>query len=250
MKSQSSDRLMSIIESFLTEPRQSLSEVALACDLEPPTAIRYLRQLVDRGWVERDEATKSYTLGVALVTIGEAAQATQPIRLRALPYMQELLREFDETVNIAINTRGSVVVIDALESRRSIRRGATVGEKDDWFVSSLGKSILAYLPESEVMELLTLYPPVRKTEKTLVEAAEILADLASIRARGYALDDEESEIGLKCVGVPIVSGGGRVEFALSVSGPTPRMEARLDQIIAALTQAADAIGVANKGIMR
>lgn len=247
MKSQSSDRLMSVVESFLTQPTQSLSEVAAACDLEPPTAIRYLRQLVERGWLERDESSKSYMLGVALVTIGEAAQAMQPIRLRALPYMRELLREFDETVNVAINSHGAVVVIDALESRRSIRRGATVGERDDWFVSSLGKSILAYLPEEEVLKLLELYPPVRRTSKTLVEPEEIFADLALIRERGYALDDEEAETGLKCVGVPIWGGGDRVNFAISVSGPTPRIEARLDEIIHSLTEAAAAISRANKG---
>lgn len=247
MKSQSSDRLMSIIESFLAKPNQNLSEVALACDLEPPTAIRYLRQLVERGWLERDESTKSYMLGVALVTIGEAAQAMQPIRLRAMPYMQEILRKFNETVNIAINSRGTVVVIDALESKRSIRRGARVGEIDEWFVSSLGKSILAYLPENEVLDLLELYPPVPKTNKTLVDVKDILAGLAEIRERGYALDDEESEIGLKCVGVPIWSGGDRVNFALSVSGPTPRIEDRLDEIIDSLKQAANAISSANKG---
>jgi DNA-binding IclR family transcriptional regulator len=246
--SQSSDRLMSIIESFLTSPQQSLSEVAVACDLEPPTAIRYLRQLVERGWLERDGTTKSYTLGVALVTIGAAAQSMRPVRVRALPYMRDVLRAFDETVNIAINQRGRVVVIEALESGRSIRRGATVGQKDEWFVSSLGKSILAYLPESEVLELLELYPPVRRTEKTLLTRRDILADLAEIRERGYALDDEESEIGLKCVGVPIWGGGNGVNYALSVSGPTPRIEERLDEIIRSLKDAAAAISLANKGV--
>lgn len=239
---------MSIIESFLAAPQQSLSEVALACNLEPPTAIRYLRQLVERGWLERDEATKGYTLGVALVTIGAAAQSRRPIRVRALPYMRDILRTFDETVNIAINHHGKVVVIEALESGRSIRRGATVGEKDEWFVSSLGKSILAYLPESEVLELLELYPPVRRTEKTLVVRKEILADLARIRVRGYAIDDEESEIGLKCVGVPIWGGINGVNCALSVSGPTPRIEERLDEIIRSLKDAASAISLANKGV--
>jgi DNA-binding IclR family transcriptional regulator len=247
VKSQSSDRLMSIIESFLVLPHQTLSEVASACELEPPTAIRYLRQLVDRGWLERDERSKSYTLGVALVTLGEAAQAAQPIRIRALPYMREVLRQFDETVNIAIRHRGEVVVVEALEGRQSIRRGATVGEKDEWFVSSLGKSILAHSPEKEVLELLELHPPIRRTKNTLMSKEEIFADLANIRLRGYALDDEESEIGLKCVGVPIWGGTNHVSYAISVSGPTQRIESRLPEIIPTLKEAAAAISLANKG---
>ena len=247
MSSQSSDRLMSIIESFLTRPQQSLSEVAVACDLEPPTAIRYLRQLVERGWLERDEQTKTYTLGVALVTIGEAAQKARPIRARALPYMRELLRSFDETVNVAMEHRGEVIVVEALESGRSIRRGATVGEADGWFDSSLGKSILAFMPEEEVLSLLAQHPPTRMTSKTLVTRDAILRDLATIRERGYALDDEESEIGLKCVGVPVWGAANRVNYAVSVSGPTPRIDDRLDEIIVALKHAAAAISLANKG---
>lgn len=247
MPSQSSDRLMSIVESFLVSSPQTLSDVAAACDLEPPTAIRYLRQLVERGWLERTERGKSYTLGVALVTIGEAAQAAQPIRARALPYMRAVLGAFDETVNIAMRHRGEVVVVEALEGKQSIRRGAMVGEKDEWFNSSLGKAILAHAPEVEVLELLERHPPERRTEKTLMTKEEIFGDLDLVRSRGYALDDEEYEIGLTCVGVPIWGGTNRVSYAISVSGPTQRMDRRLEEIVVHLKAAATEISLANKG---
>jgi IclR family acetate operon transcriptional repressor len=240
---------MSIIESFLVRSPQTLSDVASSCGLESPTAIRYLRQLVERGWLERSERGKSYTLGVALVTIGEAAQAAQPIRVRALPYMRDVLSAFNETVNIAMRHRGEVVIIEALESKQSIRRGATVGEKDEWFNSSLGKAILAHSPEDEVLELLERHPPARRTEKTLMTKEDIFSDLAVVRTRGYALDDEESEIGLKCVGVPVWGGTNRVSYALSVSGPTPRIDKHLDEIVACLKSAAAEISLANKGEM-
>lgn len=246
VNSQSSDRLMSIVESFLDRPQQSLSEVAAACALEPGTAIRYLRQLVDRGWLERDDTSKIYTLGVALVTIGEAAQAAWPIRQRAMSHMRALLLEFDETVNLAVEHRGDVIVLDALESGRSIRRGARIGEKDEWFGTSLGKAILAYMPEERVLEMYELHPPVRHTPRSLVERHDVLTDLALVRERGYALDDEESEIGLKCVGVPIWGAGNEVRCALSVSGPTPRIAERLDDIVESLREASAALSSANK----
>lgn len=248
MSSQSSDRLMSIIESFLVDSQQSLSEVAFACKLEPPTAMRYLRQLVERGWLERDESTKVYTLGVALVTIGDAAQAARPILTRALPYMRQVLSSFDETVNIAMEHRGDVIVIESLESGRSIRRGATVGEVDGWFDSSLGKSILAFMPEADVVHLFEQHPPVKTTEKTLLTREAVLDDLAQIRQRGYALDDEESEVGLMCVGAPIWGAGNQVTHAISVSGPTQRVRNRLDEIVGALQSAAAEISLANKGV--
>jgi DNA-binding IclR family transcriptional regulator len=236
------DRLIAVVESFLTRPTQTLSQVAAASGMELPTATRYLRQLVAHGWLERDDETRTYSLGVRMVEIGKAARTAHPLRQAVLPYMQDLLSRFDETVNLAIHQSGEVVIIEALESRRSIRRGATVGERDGWFVSSLGKSILAHLPEDQVLDLLAAHPPRRLTEHTFVTKEAILADLADVRARGFALDDEESEIGLKCVGVPLRDYHGRVTHALSISGPTERMNARLDEITTAVTELSKSFG--------
>jgi IclR family acetate operon transcriptional repressor len=236
-----SDRLVAVIESFLARPRQTLSEVAAACEMEPSTATRYLRQLVEHGWLERDEM-RTYTLGVRLIEIGQAARMARPLRGTVLPHMRELLARFNETINLAVHRSGEVVIIEALESGRSIRRGATIGDRDDWFNSSLGKSILAHLPHQQVLDLLAAHPPVRRTENTLLDRESILTALAQVRMRGYALDDEESEIGLKCVGVPLRDNHGHYSHALSISGPTARMDTRLDEITSALCAVAKAIG--------
>jgi IclR family acetate operon transcriptional repressor len=220
--------------------------VALACGLGAPTALRYLQHMVDRGWLERDPATKHYTLGVALVTIGGAARAAQPITARSMPYMKSLVAEFDETVNVAMKLHQEVIVVEALEGRQSIRGGAKAGDRDEWFNSSLGKAILAFSPEEEVLELIERFPPKPRTHKTLTSSEAILKDLAVVRERGYSLDDEESEIGLKCVGVPIW-GGDAVTYAMSVSGPAQRIDNRLDDIVEQLQAAAAEISRANKG---
>ena len=237
-----SDRLVAVVESFLAKPRQTLSEVATACAMDRATSMRYLKQLVERGWLEHDAQTRTYVLGVRLIEIGQAARLARPLRRVMLPHLQALVTRFDETVNLAVHQAGEVVIIEAVESGRSIRRGATIGERDDWFVSSLGKSILAHLGESEVLRLLEAYPPVRRTQHTLVLQQEILDDLAQVRERGYALDAEEAELGLKCVGVPICDHHGKYSHAISMSGPTARMDERLDEIIAAMCAVAATVG--------
>lgn len=232
-----SDRLIAVVESFLARPNQTLSQVAAACGMELPTATRYLRQLVGHGWLEKDEVSRDYSLGVRLIEIGEAARAARPLVKRILPYMQDLLARFDETVNLAVHHGEEVVIIEALESRRSVRRGANIGDRDNWAASSLGKAILAHLPEATVDSLLAAYPPVRLTENSILDLVTLKAHLAEIRQCGYALDDEEGEIGLKCVGVPIPDHRGRFTHALSVSGPTARIDPRLGEIITALKSA-------------
>jgi DNA-binding IclR family transcriptional regulator len=206
--------------------------------MELPTATRYLRQLVEHRWLERDEVSRDYSLGVRLIEIGEASRAVRPMVKRILPHMQDLLVRFDETVNLAVHHGDEVVIIEALESRRSVRRGANIGDRDNWAASSLGKAILAHLPEATVDSLLAVYPPVRLTEHSITDLAALKAHLADIRRCGYALDDEEGEIGLKCVGVPIPDHRGRYTHALSVSGPKARMDPRLEEIISSLTSTA------------
>jgi IclR family acetate operon transcriptional repressor len=232
------DRLIAIVESFLEAPTQTLSDVSAACGMEPSTTTRYLRQLVEHDWLERDDRSRTYSLGVRLVAIGHAARSARPLRQRVLPHMRDLLERFDETVNLAVHQSGEVVVIEALESGRSFRRGASIGDRDNWFVSSLGKSILAYLPENEVQDLYDTHPPTRTTKNTIVGFDAVRAELDRVRRLGYALDDEESEIGLKCVGVAIRDQWGRRSHALSISGPTSRMNDRLDEIIDALKRVA------------
>ena len=235
-----SERLMVIVESFLAQPHQTLSEVAAACGMDRSTSMRYLRQLVERGWLERDARTRTYTLGARMIEIGQAARSERPLRQTLLPQMQALALRFDETVNLAVYQAGAVVIIEVVESRRSIRRGAVLGGRDDLFSSGLGKAILAHLDEREVLKLLEDHPPIRHTPHTLVDHQEILDEFVRIRVRGYALDLEEAEIGLKCVAVPIRDDHGRYTHAISISGPTARIDERLDGIISALCTVAAA----------
>jgi IclR family acetate operon transcriptional repressor len=163
--------------------------------------------------------------------------------------MRNLLDRFDETVSLAVYEHGEIVIIDGMESRQSIRRGANIGERDNWYISSLGKAIMAHLNANELRRILDTHPFTRPTAKSIRDVDSLLADLERIREQGYALDDEESQIGLKCVGVALCDPAGRHSHALSISGPTRRIDDQLDEIVRELLVAARSVGRGSVGAM-
>jgi IclR family acetate operon transcriptional repressor len=236
------DRTVAVLHALSGREPLGLAEVARRANLDEATALRYLSSLASHDFVTRDEATGRYTLGVGLFVLGQSVAAMQDVRKVALPHMEGLLRDFEETVNVAHHRHGSLVIIDVLESTRSIRRGASVGERDVWHVSALGKAILSSLPEDEAVGILEAYEREAHTSRTKVGIDELREDLRVTRARGYAVDDEEYEQGLRCVGAAVMDRRGRPSYALSISGFAPRMPHEVvERMGEAVAQAADRV---------
>lgn len=236
------NRAVAVIDAVARQNGQTLSEVARAAALDETTALRYLSSLCDHGFVFRDERNASYHLGLRLYQLGQKAIGLRDVRKVALPYMERLLERFEETVNLAHARGDSIIIIDVLESRRSIRRGATVGEVDLWHASALGKSILAAMDVKDAQHILDAVERPRFTRRTLVGIDELLADLMEVRALGYAIDDEEYEEGLRCVAAAINDKRGRPAYAISMSGVAARMASNVtEEMGRAVLEAADAI---------
>jgi IclR family acetate operon transcriptional repressor len=216
------DRVVWILEALGEAEGLRLSEVSRVAHLTEATAWRYLSRLALHGFVERDEGSERYRLGSRLFQLGQRALSERDPREVALPIMAKLRAEYDETVNLAMRIEDELVLVEALESTRSIRKGARVGESDVWHSSSVGKAILAYLPEHEALRILERRGCPRTTPKTLATADEFLRDFEGVRERGYAIDDEESEEGLCCVGAPVFDRHRRPSYAFSFSGPANR----------------------------
>jgi DNA-binding IclR family transcriptional regulator len=199
---------------------KTLSEVAHLSGMPESSALRYLATLAGRGVVEHDGigADSRYRLGITLFSLAERAIGNTDVRALALPLMQGLLDRFQETVNLAIFRQRRLVIIESLEGLRSIRQGARVGEQDRLRSTALGKAILATHADNEVLTLLRAEPVERLTARTITGNDAMLDELAVVRERGYAIDDEESEVGLRCVGVAITSRPGPA-YAMSISGP-------------------------------
>lgn len=217
------DRAVAVLETFRDGGSLTQAEIARAAALSEATAFRYLTTLTHHGLVERDTASGRYTLGLRLFQLGEHALGADS-RHAALPFMRDLCSDYGETVNLAVRNAGNLVLIEAVESSRSVRRGANIGDVDLWHASALGKAIMAALPDSEARELVSGGTWAQPTPNTHTTWRSLREDLVETRGRGYSVDDEEGEVGLRCIGAAIFDRHGRPRFALSVSGPTNRVD--------------------------
>ncbi|MBB2706724.1 UNVERIFIED_ORG: IclR family acetate operon transcriptional repressor [Rhizobium esperanzae] len=200
----------------------SLSQIAREVGLGQPTTSRYLSSLVGHGYVERDGSGR-YVLGIGVYLLGQKALQHRDVRHLARPQLEALHRRYNETVSLALWVHKELVVIDCIEATQALKQGATVGLPNPWHASSLGKSILAWLDEETLNVLLPLSALDTFTSKTLSTRASLEAQFQTIRALGFAVDDEESSLGGRCIGAPIFDATGRPKGAISMSGPVSRL---------------------------
>lgn len=217
------DRAFGILDALAANgPELALAEIALRLNLHKSTAHRLLAVLEDRRYVERTRSGK-YRLGSKLLELGAWAAARLDLAECARPFLEELVAETGETAHVGILRDGEVLSIANVESPRTLRTPATVGRRTPAHCTSLGKAILAFASEEEVATVIRTRGLSRYTQKTLTRLAAFQRELKEVRQRGYAVDDEEFEEGLRCVGAPVRDRTGGVVAALSITGPAFRL---------------------------
>jgi len=216
------DRMVAIMDALMETPEATLAAISRATGLSEPTVHRYLGSLRRHGLVSRT-AAGTYSLGLRLFELGYSALLGQPPAVVARPHLESLRDQFGETVVMAENEGTRLTLIAAAESLHGVSKGAKVGEPDFWHSTSLGKAILAELDPKRARVILEESQPTRFTSRTMTDIDEILASLGRVRANGFAMDDEESEVGLRCVGAAVRDAQGVPRFAISVSGPAYRI---------------------------
>ncbi len=216
-------RTFDILES-LAEAKRPLgpTELARRVGTTPSAAFRILKTLEERGYVARDSITGQYRLGTRLAYLGERSTGALDLRQIARPALEELQRRFRETVNLGVLEDDQIIYIDMVESDQGLRMAARVGARDHPHSTSLGKAILAYLPEPELERYLQRPLP-RLTPHTITDPVALRAELERVRASGVAEDHEENEEGACCFGAPVFNHLGRVVAAISISGPAIRL---------------------------
>ncbi|MGW0232004.1 IclR family transcriptional regulator [Actinopolymorpha singaporensis] len=216
------DRVVRLIEVLAAGPAP-LSRVASEAGLSDATTFRYLGSLVSHGLLERDPVSRQYRIGLRMFMLGRAAIGTRDFMGAATAVMARLVQELDETVNLGAKAGDDLVIVHALESSQQIRKGASIGDTDNWHASGLGKAILSTLAAADAERILLEHELAELTHRTLIGLDDLHRELAKIRERGYAVDDEESVEGLRCVAVPIRDASGTARYAISVSAPSYRL---------------------------
>jgi DNA-binding IclR family transcriptional regulator len=153
------------------------------------------------------------------------------IRDEARPFMTRLAFEVGETVHLALLDRAEVLYIERIEAQRSLTMGSKLGARNPVYCTSLGKAILAYSPQIEVDQVLSICRMEARTRKTITNVLAFKRELERTRDRGYAIDNEEIEDGIRCIAAPILNSANRAVAAISVSGPSSRITPDRFQLI-------------------
>jgi DNA-binding IclR family transcriptional regulator len=191
--------------------------------LHKSTVHRLMMVLEQHRLVDKNPDTGRYRLGLKLFELGSKALGTTDLRRHARPYLDRLQRELGETVFLCMLDEGQVFYLEKIESQQSVRTGCTVGSRAPVHCTAVGKAMLAELPDAEVNEIVRRRGLKAMTENTITSASALRTELKAIRSRGYAIDNEEKEEGLRCVSAAVRGDSGKLLAALSVSGPAFRV---------------------------
>lgn len=214
---------LSILETLGTVHELGVTELARKLGMGKSSVYRLLATLARRGYVEKNPQSERYQLTYRLFAVGSPAAERYGLRETAHPVMQRLAAETGETVNLGVLDGRRVVNLHKVESRHLLRMHLQVGGGVPAHATALGKVLLAALEPAEVNRRLSGRRLERLTRRTIGARTSLHKALARIRERGFAIDDEECSLGLRCVAAPILDHRRSVVAALSISGPSQRL---------------------------
>jgi IclR family pca regulon transcriptional regulator len=196
-----------------------LSELSQRSGLDKATVHRVARVLVESGYLTQDPVTRSYALGLRILDLGFATLARLGVRELALPYMRSLAEQFTgASVSLSVLDRGEPLYIERISQRRiSMNVDVHVGTRIPAHCSSMGKALLAALPPEESSVLIRGQELTAWTPRTIVSVALLEAELERVRSAGYALNDEETALGLRSLAGAVLDAAGRPAAALNVA---------------------------------
>jgi len=242
-KVKSVDRALHLLEIMAEEKREvELAELCKKTRINTTTLYRLLQTLQSRGFVAQDPHTGSYRLGLKLLELGHAVVDQIELRRIVLPFLQELMEKTGETANLVILDEGEAIYIDKVESPSLLRTFSRIGKQAPAHATGVGKVLLAALSSEKVTEIIKTKGLCKLTENTITSPENLQKELEKIRENGFAIDNEECEIGAKCIAAPIRDYTNQVVAAVSVAGPSVRLhEERLGELMKVIREAASKI---------
>lgn len=212
-----------LLKAFSESDREiGISALSKKLGVSKSTVHRVATTLVAEGLLEQNPETDRYRLGLALFSLGMLVRRRMDIPNEAKPFLSKLRESSKENIHLAILQGAEVVYVYDMESSQAVRVRPHLGASKPLYCAAEGLTILAWQPESFVEKTLS-DPLVPRTDNTMTDPTRIRARLEKIRSDGYALEDEESEIGMRCVAAPIRDAEGNVVAAVGVAGPSQRL---------------------------
>jgi DNA-binding IclR family transcriptional regulator len=233
------ERALSMLEAIAQEP-EGLSNAEISRKLQIPksSASYILRTLVRRSYLNRDPHTGKYRVGLKILSLSRGALSGLDVREVALPIMRHLMEKTNVTCHLAILDGPEAVYIEKVEPQGFIKMDTWVGRRMRVHATSVGKALVAYIPQDRLEKILSSGME-KRTSKTITTIPRFLKELDRVRAQGHAVDDEENNMGARCVGAPIFNQTGAIEASLGLSGTTQHVNAQtMPRIIEALKDAA------------
>ena len=220
-----------------------ISALAERLGLAKSTVHRLASTLVEAGMLEQNRETGKYRLGLAVFELGSLVRRKIDISFEAKPWLMTLREQTGETVDLSILDHGGVVCVNFLESKKVNRISSGIGLRKPVHCTAEGKALIAFQPAAAIERIIGAKVE-RRTPRTMTDLGVLKKELAGIRARGYAIDDEEYELGVRAVAASISDDSGNSVAAVGVTGPTQRLtKNRLPGIARHVTEAAKAISL-------
>lgn len=194
-----------------------IQDIAQHMNLSPPAVYKHLETLVNCGYVYKEPQTHKYIASYKIVELSSIVLRNVQVREIAHPFLVDLMEKTGMTVHFAIKDGDEGVYVDKIESARTIPTISRIGMRMRLYSTGFGKAILAFMPSEELNSYLSRVKLVKHTHNTITDPDRLIHELSLIRQKGYAIDNEENEHGVKCVGAPVFDYTGNVIGGISVT---------------------------------
>ncbi|AEH51185.1 IclR family transcriptional regulator [Pseudothermotoga thermarum] len=209
-----------------------IQDVAEYMNITPPAAYKHLETLTKCGYLSKDPYSLKYHASYKIVELGSIILRNVQVGEIAHPFLVDLMERTGMTVHFALKDGFEGVYIDKVESARTIPTVSRIGMRMRLYSTAFGKAILAFMPKEELQEYLSHVTLTKQTPNTITDKSKLLEELEKVRKQGYAVDMEENEPGIACVGAPVFNYTGNVIGAISVTGAASVFSDQLIKVVA------------------
>ncbi len=242
------DRAMEVFEYLSEGQGKALTTISSEMGQSPATVYRILVTLEGRGLVEFDPSEQIWHIGSQAFVIGARFLRRTSLVERARPILRKLMEQTGETANLGVEKEGEVLFLSQVETFATIRAFFPPGTLSPMHSSGIGKALLAQMDAGRLARIFADQERTAFTAFTITEAPQLEADLSDIRMRGYSIDNEERNLGMRCIAAPVFDVNAEAVAGISVSGPTSRVSQQdVERLSASVRQAAGALSVAIGG---